>query len=150
MGGGGGTTTTNPPIRQDIPLQQAFVNLGTDSILYHAPYNTFGAGYQLANRSPFGQVYTPGPNQTLFGNPYTTAGHQPYFGQAAAAPTNYGFQNYGAANKMGGYNPAPIGQLPGGRAYPGSQGMQQFYQAQMPPQGMGGQGAPQQNSGGMG
>jgi hypothetical protein len=117
FGGGGGSTQTTQynPTPITPPLQNELIALATDNLRYQQPYNVFGAGYQMANSSPFGQVYAPGPNQTLFGNPYTTTGHEPYFGQSAQAPSNIGFQQ-GMGGGSGG------GQGGGGGSGGGSQG----------------------------
>lgn len=103
FGGGGSTETTQyNPTPVTPPLQNELIALATDNLRYQQPYNVYGAGHQMANLSPFGQVYAPGPNQTLFGNPYTTSGHEPYFGQSAQAPTNLGFQQHYGGGMAGG------------------------------------------------
>ena len=138
MGFGGGQSTPtqfNPEPSNPYPqLQGGLVNASQDALAYFRPYGVYGAGYQMANQSPMGQIYTPGPNQSLFGNPYTTAGHTPGFGQSPQYPSEIGFgsgagggyggsggsggmQNSNAGAKLSGYVPPPAGNLPAGRAY---------------------------------
>lgn len=130
MGFGGGQSTPtqfNPEPSNPYPqLQGGLVNASQDALAYFRPYGVYGAGYQMANLSPMGQIYTPGPNQSLFGNPYTTAGHTPGFGQSPQYPSQIGFggstaggggQNSNAGAKLSGYVPPATGNLPAGRAY---------------------------------
>lgn len=132
-GGGGEITQYNPQVNDPYPqLTGNLVNASIDSLTAFRPYGYYGAGYQMANLSPMGQIYTPGPNQSLFGNPYTTQGHQPYFGQSPQYPSNIGFgggagggtgvgggggSNTTSGDKLSGYVPPAMSALPAGRAY---------------------------------
>lgn len=95
MGGGsdGGTEIINPPIRTDAPLQPELTNAGRAQLAANDQFNIWGAGFRLTPQNPFGQVYMPGPNQTIFGNPYNQANAAPFFGQSAGAPQNVGFNS---------------------------------------------------------
>ena len=130
-GGGGQTTQFNPEPSNPYPqLQRGLVNASQDALAYFRPFGVHGAGYQMANQSPLGQIYTPGPNQSLFGNPYTTTGHQPGFGNSPQYPSQIGFggsagggsggggsTNSDAGAKLSGYVPPGVGNLPAGRGY---------------------------------
>lgn len=135
MGGGvgdsGGTTVIEPPIRQDIPLQQGLIGMATNQLNSMVPYIGYGAGYRLTPQTPFGQVYMPGPNQTIFGNPYNQQNSVPFFGQPAAAPTNVGFQQNQGPQTPFWSLPTPYGQI--------SQPFQQYFGSLLPQTGAQGQ-----------
>lgn len=131
-GGGGEITQYNPQPNDPHPeLTGRLVNSSIDSLRVFRPFGVHGAGYQMANLSPMGQIHTPGPNQSQYGNPYTTTGHQPYFGASPQYPTQIGMgggsgggagsggasNNTGSGDKLSGYVPPATGALPAGRAY---------------------------------
>lgn len=132
--GGGGNEepqVTNVP-RQRSELEGDVENVARDQLIAVRPYALYGAGYQMANQSPFAQIYTPGPNQTNFGDPYTVTGHQPYFGNQAQAPANIGFNSVGGGEfggyaqgggGSGNYKPQPQSSLPAGSGYTSSSGL---------------------------
>ncbi len=125
MGSGGGssapsTQVVNPervpgPLESGAPshLFPQFENMLEAGL----PFSQFGAGYQLMPRSPFGQVYAPGPNPTIFGNPYMARNHNPYFGESALnaggsmVPQNPSQQNgMNSSGGMGKLNSGAFGQ----------------------------------------
>lgn len=136
MGGGGGgdTQVIQPPIREDTPLQQGLISRSTQQMNAAIPFDPYGAGYQLMPLAPMGQVYMPGPNQTMIGNAFNPNNLTPFFGQSAQAPTNFGMGGSGASG--GGTTGGAGGG--GGAMSPMMQLLQTYYSALRPPTGYGG------------
>lgn len=136
MGGssGGGAEVVNQGGLIDSPLNNFLIPQAANMLNYAGQYSQLGSGFNLAPEMLMGQVYVPGPNQTIFGNPYNTQQQSSaYYGQAAvpnsqALYNNFlhpqgGGHNYGPAaglgNGAGGVGNSryfPLGYQPGGNA----------------------------------
>ena len=129
MGSDGGSSSPptqqiiDPGRPQNIPLEPQLVSQGENILEAQAPFAQFGAGYQLAPRSPFGQTYVPGLNQTIFGDPYNPQNYANYYGQSAVAQQPAQSQFAGAGGAGG-----QASQSGGGGAWGGPQHMSQMAQ----------------------
>lgn len=168
MGGGsdsGGTQVISPNSSNDptlLAVQNPLMSASIAQLAANDQFNPYGRGSNLTPLAPFGQVYFPGPNQTIIGNPYNPNNLAPFYGQSAAAPQNVGFnsnlQGGGAQGGSGqgggggmGY-PQNVQTAINGAAYPHAQQVlspfQQFFPSILPVFGTpsGAQGAPQSGS----
>lgn len=106
MGGssGGGAEVVNQGGLIDSPLNNFLIPQAANMLTYAGQYSNLGAGHNLSPNMLMGQVYVPGPNQTIFGNPYNTQQQSSaYFGQAAV-PNAQQLYNTFLHPGGGGYN----------------------------------------------
>lgn len=114
MGGssGGGAEVVNQGGLIDSPLNQFLIPQAGNMLNYAGQYSDKGPGHNLSPNMLMGQVYVPGPNQTVQGNPWNTQQQSAaYFGPAAVpnAQALYntflhpggGGYNYGAGSYLG-------------------------------------------------
>lgn len=106
MGGssGGGAEVVNQGGLIDSPLNNFLIPQAQNMLQYAGTYSTLGSGFNLAPNQLMGQVYVPGPNQTIFGNPYNTQQQSSAYWGQAANPNYQQMYNSFLHPGQGGYN----------------------------------------------
>lgn len=126
MGGSsdsGDTQVIQPPSSRDptlLAVQNPLMSAAIGQLAANDQFNLYGRGSNLTPMAPLGQVYFPGPNQTIIGNPYNPNNLTPFFGQSAAAPQNVGFNSnlqaqgggQGGGQGQGGGGGGQMGSIP--------------------------------------
>ncbi len=99
----------------DSPLNNYLIPQAQNMLTTAGRWSTLGSPFNFLPNIPLGQVYVPGPNQTIYGNPYNTQQMASnYFGQSAVPNQQQMYRNFLNPQGQGGGSVGGAGQGGGG------------------------------------